>query len=125
MTLSDASLARFRDQLLREQRDTVQLMADLGADIRLIVDARQDSNSDDEHDPEGATLAFERSQTDALLRQSTERLSDIAAALARVDEGTYGLCEGCGKPITSARLQARPYARTCINCADAVSRSRS
>jgi DnaK suppressor protein len=111
------NLQKFRKLLLDEQQSTVSLMADLGADIDSLVQARQGSNNDDEHDPEGSTLAFERSQTDALLAQSTQRLADIAAALERLDAGTYGVCENCGKPIAAARLEARPYARTCITCA--------
>jgi DnaK suppressor protein len=109
--------SRFRDLLLAEEQETIALMANLGQDIDLLVHARQDSNNDDEHDPEGSTLAFERSQTDALLKQSTARLADIAAALAKLDAGTYGTCENCGRPIAEPRLEARPYARTCIECA--------
>lgn len=108
---------KVRSLLLAEQDETVQLMSTLGADISSLVKARQDSNNDDEHDPEGSTLAFERSQTDALLAQSTQRLRDIGAALERLDAGTYGVCQNCGKPIASARLEARPYARMCISCA--------
>ena len=108
---------KFRALLIAEQEETVQLMATLGADISSLVAARQDSNNDDEHDPEGSTLAFERSQTDALLTQSTQRLAEIAAALERLDDGTYGTCVRCGKPIAVARLEARPYAPTCISCA--------
>ena len=108
---------KFRALLQMEQRDTAKLIGDLGHDIGQLVTARQDSNSDDEHDPEGSTLAFERSQTDALLAQSTQRLSQIAEALERLDAGTYGLCVRCGEPIAAARLEARPYAPTCIACA--------
>lgn len=115
--MTDAALARFRARLESERLATLQLMAELGADIKLIVDARQDSNNDDEHDPEGSTIAFERSQTDALLRQSEQRLGDIAAALARIDAGTFGVCENCGRAIPEARLDARPSARHCIACA--------
>lgn len=108
---------KVRTLLTAERDETLQLMATLGQDISSLVTARQDSNSDDEHDPEGSTLAFERSQTDALLAQSTQRLRDIGAALERLDAGSYGVCENCGKPIAIARLEARPYARTCIACA--------
>lgn len=111
------NLDQFRQLLLDEREATVKLMADLGADIESLVQARQGSNNDDEHDPEGSTLAFERSQTDALLAQSTQRLADIAAALERLDAGTYGVCENCGEAIAPARLEARPYASTCITCA--------
>ncbi len=92
-------------------------IADLGGNIHSIVSARQDSNSDDEHDPEGATLAFERSQSDALLRQAQRRLVDIVAARARLEAGTFGSCRACGAKIAQARLVARPYASTCITCA--------
>ena len=81
--------------------------------------ASRDTNADDEHDPEGATIAFERSQIGALARQARSRLDEIDAALARVAAGTYGVCESCGLPIGEERLAARPAARTCIRCAGA------
>ena len=109
--------ARVRARLESERQHTLQSMADLGHDIEVIVSARQDANSDDEHDPEGATLAFERSQSDALLGQTRARLTAISAALRRVDAGTYGRCVTCGQPIAPARLEARPYAEECIGCA--------
>jgi RNA polymerase-binding transcription factor DksA len=106
-----------RGVLIADQTATQELMAELGHDIEVMVAARQGGNNDDEHDPEGVTLAFERSQTEALARQAAERLTEIGAAIARLDGGTYGVCESCGNPIAPARLEARPAARTCINCA--------
>ena len=82
-----------------------------------MVAASDSSNADDEHDPEGATIAFERQQIAALLEQAHQRLADIDAALARRAAGTYGICETCGRPIGAERLAARPAARTCIDCA--------
>ena len=79
--------------------------------------ASRDRNADDEHDPEGATIAFERSQVDALVRQTEQHLAEVDAALARLADGTYGLCERCGRPIPEGRLEARPVARTCVPCA--------
>jgi RNA polymerase-binding transcription factor DksA len=81
------------------------------------VAASRDTNADDEHDPEGATIAFERSQVDSLLRQARHRLGELDAAVARLDAGTYGRCEVCGRDIDPARLDARPEARTCVTCA--------
>jgi DnaK suppressor protein len=81
------------------------------------VAASRDSNADDEHDPEGATIAFERSQIGALVRQAREHLAEVDAALERMEIGTYGVCEGCGEPIPPARLEARPAARRCVTCA--------
>ncbi len=116
--MSRLDVDHYRDLLLKERDETVTLLGELGADISAIVDARQGSNNDDEHDPEGVTLAFERSQTDALLRQSQRRLHEITDALKRIDDGTYGLCQVCGKPIGYERLAARPYARACVEHAD-------
>jgi DnaK suppressor protein len=102
-----ARLEADRDQTLRR-------LAALTDDYAGVVAASRDSNADDEHDPEGATIAFERSQVDALVRQAREHLADIDAALAKVAAGTYGLCEVCGEPIPDGRLEARPTARTCV-----------
>ena len=49
-------------------------------------------------------------------------LDEVDAALARVEAGTYGTCETCGRPIAEARLEVRPVARQCIECASASSR---
>ena len=81
-----------------------------------MVSASVGSNGDDEHDPEGTTIAFERSQLDALVRQAREHLREIDAAMARLAEGRYGVCERCGRPIAAERLEARPVARTCVRC---------
>jgi len=82
-----------------------------------LVAASQSSNADDEHDPEGATIAFERQQVVALLEQARRRLADVEAAIRAVEGGVYGICETCGRPIAPERLSARPAARTCIDCA--------
>ncbi|MGA8986688.1 TraR/DksA family transcriptional regulator, partial [Aeromicrobium sp.] len=75
------------------------------------------SNADDEHDPEGATIAFERSQIGALVRQAQLHLEEIDAAIKRLDAGTYQMCQRCGRPIGDDRLRARPTASTCVQCA--------
>ena len=92
-------------------------MASLTDDFDAVVAASRDTNADDEHDPEGATIAFERSQVAALIRHAKRHLSEIDSAIRRLDEKTYGSCESCGRPISEGRLQARPMARTCIACA--------
>jgi RNA polymerase-binding transcription factor DksA len=83
------------------------------------VAASRDTNADDEHDPEGATIAFERSQIEALARQAECHLEQLDAAARRLDAGTYGTCEVCGKLISEERLEARPAAAVCIRCATA------
>lgn len=104
-------------RLGRQRRETVERLAGLTDTFDEIVAASRDSNADDEHDPEGATIAFERSQVAALVSQSRNQLTEIDAAIARVAAGTYGICQRCGQPISDGRLQARPVARTCIGCA--------
>ncbi|MCT1620139.1 TraR/DksA family transcriptional regulator [Janibacter hoylei] len=106
-----------RTLLDAERRETLARLATLTGDFDALVEASEGSNADDEHDPEGATIAFERSQVDALARQAREHLREIDAALARLDAGDYGTCERCGRPISAGRLEARPTARTCIDCA--------
>src|SRR6516162_867226 len=70
------------------------------------------AGTDDEHDPEGATLAFERQHAAALLEAAREQVAAVDAALRRLAEGRYGVCERCGQPIGAGRLAARPAALT-------------
>ena len=86
----------------------------LAADMASLVAASVDSNADDEHDPEGQTIAYERSQLAALTEQVRHDLAEVDAALERVRLGTYGVCEVCHQPVAPARLEARPTARTCV-----------
>ena len=106
------------ERLEAARAQTLRQLSDLTGDFAGIVAASADSNADDEHDPEGATIAFERSAVGALIAQARHRLEEIDAAMARVDEGSYGTCESCGKPIAPGRLEARPVARECIGCAN-------
>jgi DnaK suppressor protein len=105
------------DPLEVERAAAAAQIATLTGEFDAVVDASRSSNADDEHDPEGATIAFERQQVVALLDAARRRLADVEAALARRDAGTYGICESCGRPIAAERLAARPSARTCIDCA--------
>lgn len=125
ITISDLDRAKFGAALDKFEADAAGSIADLGGNIDAIVSARLDSNSDDEHDSEGTTLAFERSQSDALLHQAQQRLEEIVAAKARLDAGTFGTCIECGSAIGTARLMARPYASTCIRCAEAAERAQA
>lgn len=99
------------------RRRTEQRVAVLRGELGEFVAASRDTNADDEHDPEGATIAFERSQVATLLREARARLDDVAAAEERLALGTWGTCVVCGRQVPAARLAVRPTATTCVACA--------
>ena len=82
-----------------------------------IVEAAELTSTDDEHDPEGTTIAYERAQVSALLRRAREDLHALDDAVERIDEGTFDTCITCAGPIAVERLLALPGVQTCIRCA--------
>ena len=115
-------MATSRDLLLAERGRTQTRIQALEREFADIAEAASSAGTDDEHDPEGATLAFERQHTAALLDQAREQLAAIEAALRKLQDGSYGICQRCGQPIEAARLAARPSAATCLPCAKPPSR---
>ncbi len=107
-------------QLATDREQTITLIQTVIEEMGAFVSARRDTATDDEHDPEGPTLAFERSQASAILAQSRQHLAEIDTALLRMDEGTYGLCSVCHGAIALGCLQVRPQAALCIVCAERV-----
>jgi DnaK suppressor protein len=110
-------VATTRELLLAERARVRGLAAALDREFAGIAEAASEPGTDDEHDPEGATLAFERQHTAALLALAREQIAEIDAAIGRLDEGTYGICVRCGQPVGQDRLAARPAAATCVQCA--------
>jgi DnaK suppressor protein len=105
---------------LNTNRDrTARQVAGLEREFAAIVASTADGSAggDDEHDPEGATVAFERQHVAALLGQARAHLDAIDAALRKLDLGIYEICDICGGPIGAERLGARPAALTCVRCA--------
>jgi len=86
-----------------------------------IVAGRDLGATDDEHDPEGATIAFEHARLGALIDQARDHLAAIDHAEARLRDGVLDVCEVCGGVIAPARREARPTATTCIACASRAS----
>lgn len=103
-----------RALVTHELDEAIELLRMLRAEHSGIVAASLESNADDEHDPEGATIGFERAQLDATIHSTTERIEQLRLALGRIDDGTYGVCEVCGEPIPAARLEVRPAATRCV-----------
>lgn len=81
------------------------------------LDVENEDLEFDENFADSAQVAAEQGETRALAGSLREQLDDVDRALAKLDEGTYGLCENCGQPIGEARLEAMPATRYCITCA--------
>lgn len=106
------------DRLARRRAETVELVAALRRRLDGIIESSAYTSNDDEHDPEGVTVAFERAQVAGLLARAQAELRALDAASERLAAGTYGVCERCGGPVGDGRLAALPAATTCIRCAD-------
>jgi DnaK suppressor protein len=106
---SDAPSVDVRAQLEREREALRGELAELGfGDEGLTYDANFADSSQ---------VTAERGEAEALAASLRDALGEVEHALAKMDEGTYGLCESCGNPINPARLEAMPSTRLCIDCA--------
>lgn len=108
---------RHRARLEADRDRTIEQAAALTRDVAEVMRAADDVATDDEHDPEGHTIAWERQQLSALLQAAHARLVDLDAAFARLDSGTYGMCQTCGHDIEPQRLAALPATPYCVQCA--------
>jgi len=114
---SEGEQAELARSLRAARARTAAQVDALARDLDQIFEASELVSTDDEHDPEGATIAYERAQVTALLAQAREDLDALGRALAELERTGRGRCEGCGEPIAFERLLALPTARTCIRCA--------
>ncbi len=110
--------AAVRDTLKAERTTALVRVRALHRDLDGIVADSVNANSDDEHDPEGPTVAYERAQITALILGAQSHLNDLDHALTRLSAGSYSVCESCGIQISPERLAARPSSRTCFACAN-------
>ncbi|CAN5481568.1 TraR/DksA C4-type zinc finger protein [soil metagenome] len=106
-----------RARLLARKRDLLAEQEIGRSELAGVLAARADGSADDEHDPEGSTLSSDWSRLTGLSGDRAAQLADVDDALARLLAGEYGACLECGRPIDSARLEARPTAALCIECA--------
>jgi DnaK suppressor protein len=112
--------ASARNRLAAEREDAEARLAALRRDFESIVSSSASAaGADDEHDPEGSSTAFDRQHVAALISQAEDQLAQIARAEQRLDDGSYGICVRCGRPVGAERLAARPAAAMCIGCAGA------
>ena len=105
-------------QLLESERQVYLAQAsDLKAEADSLAQEREPGDVQfDEESGEGGTVTVDRERDLALSAQALVAVEEIDAALARIEDGTYGACERCGQPIPKPRLKALPYARLCVAC---------
>jgi len=99
------------------QERTERQVAALDAVVAAIVEGAELTSTDDEHDPEGATIAYERAQASALLRQARADREALAATRRLLEAGHPVRCAVCGRDIAVERIAALPTATRCVRCA--------
>jgi RNA polymerase-binding protein DksA len=116
--LTKAELSKFRELLLEMKRNLERNLRALenGALRQSRTDATGDLSTMPRHIADMGTDCFEQDFNVSLMESEEEELREIAAALERIDEGTFGICEECSRPISKSRLKAIPYTRLCIDC---------
>jgi DnaK suppressor protein len=107
---SGPATAVYTELLEHERGDLHRQLTELGFGADGLLN--YDSNFAD-----SSQVSAERGEAEALATELREALVEVEDALGRLAEGTYGICERCGQPITPARLEAMPAARLCITCA--------
>jgi len=120
MAQYDAEAVRRR---LTEERDRLQFdiyQRTQGAEAVVPVDPLSDAGGMASEEADNADAVNNAERNQAMLRNSQVLLDQVNAALARLDAGTYGICERCGKEINPRRLEALPYATLCVDCQAAV-----
>ena len=95
----------------------IEQIASAQRDLDQIKTAKSDATADDEHDPEGSTLTADWQMVSASIASARSQLAATDRAIERMSAGTYGTCLTCGRAIAPARLEVRPSAEQCIDCA--------
>jgi DnaK suppressor protein len=116
MTMSKLDLTRIREILMDEQ-------IALAADMQNEEDKLQQQS---EENPDLSDLADKRLHQEIVVSRLSlmnQRLTQVRAALKRLDEGKYGICARCGNEINPERLKAIPYTTLCVNCQERFERA--
>jgi RNA polymerase-binding transcription factor DksA len=110
----ESDVARQRLVEERQRLDGVRSTFDGEGLDQSAAESLGELSSYDQHQADVGTETFEREKDLSILEQVEAELADVEHALRRLDEGTYGTCEVCGKPIPDERLEAMPAARLCL-----------
>ena len=103
-----------RQRLSDERERLTQVRSELASAGENERESTSELSSMDQHQADVATELFDRERDLGILEAVEGELTEVERALTRIDEGTYGTCEACGKAIGDDRLEAQPYARLCV-----------
>jgi RNA polymerase-binding transcription factor DksA len=109
--MSDATLSDLRTSLEQERSDLRARLAEMG-----LSDGAGDLSFDSNF-ADSSQVTAERGEVEALAGSLRESLGDVEGAIAKLDTDAFGICEGCGQSISPDRLEAKPAARLCMECA--------
>lgn len=113
--MSVIDTAHFRQRLLDERRRVLDAIENIHSENPgSLGDETEELSFQDNHLGDVATATFDREMASTLEENSAHVLADIDAALARIEQGMYGVCKRCGGPIGDERLDALPWATLCI-----------
>ncbi len=115
-TSTDFLAAQRRELLARRESYLADVARSTATALELTEDGGNQDMADEDGFGEGDTLNVERDRLLVVASEAQARVAEIDAALGRVDAGTYGVCEACGKPIPEARLEVVPEATLCVAC---------
>ena len=106
----------FRKRLLDERARVQEAIEYLHKENPGSMEDETQEIPSDNHPGDFASVTFDREMDYTLEENEGRLLKDIDAALVRIDNGTFGICQSCGKPIDPERLEALPYTTQCIDC---------
>ncbi len=115
-----ADLAQFHEQLLAERDRLEEELHEIESRAARVdeSDRANELSAYDDHPADLASETFEREKDLAIGESVEHMLHKVINALEKIDRGTYGLCDACGRPIKKARLKALPFATLCLACQD-------
>lgn len=116
MATREQELKGIEDQLRQELVNAEQELVQLDEQVRQYGESQELSEGADNHPGDDSDRLTEQERLLTIRGQLGERKADIEHALEKVDRGEFGICERCGQPIPTGRLEAIPFARYCVEC---------
>lgn len=113
-------MQKFRETLLSERARLEAELEEIESRTARTTDAERatELSSYEDHPADLASETFEREKDLAIAESVESLLNQVNTALEKLERGTYGVCDACGRPIKRARLQALPFATLCLECQD-------